>query len=280
MFPSTIASAVLGIASALSWGAADFSGGLASRRANSGVLVIVVNAVGIPLAVVIALIIGQPFPPITAILWGAAAGAAGALALVAFYRALADGAMGTLAPVAGVVGAVIPVVFAGVTQGLPPAHQIGGFGLALAGVWFVSGAGGVFGISKPLGLALLAGVGFGMFFILIRQANTPSVLWVLVASKTSSAVTTLIPTLISRQSWQMPRQSWWLSLVAGVMDMGGNAFFLFAAEAGRLDIAVVLSSLYPASTVLLAGVVLKERVSRTQAWGVAAMLAALPLIVL
>jgi len=264
----------------LSWGAGDFSGGLASRRASAGVLVVIVNVVGVALAVILALLAGQPFPPLSAMAWGLAAGIAGALALVAFYRALADGTMGTLAPVAGVIGAVIPVIFTSITVGLPQTTQIGGFGLALAGVWFVSRTGGAFGISRPLGYALMAGVGFGCFFVLMGQAKTPSVFWILTASKSSSAITMLIPAVLTRQSWRMPRKEVGLSLVAGVLDLAGNAFFLLAAGAGRLDIAVVLSSLYPGATVLLAQIVLKERMSRTQAWGVVAMLAALPLIVL
>ena len=280
MIPSALASALFGVASSLSWGGGDFIGGMASRRIPARQMVAMVNVVGVIIAAILGLLSGQPIPPASDLMWGLAAGFCGALALLSFYSALASGQMGTLAPVAGVVGGIIPVVYAALTEGFPQIHQIGGFGLAMVGVWFVSRTGGEFKIDRSLGLAMVAGIGFGLFFILIRQAQTDSLMWLITSSKASSALTMIVPMLVSRTPWTIDKGSLGLSALSGALDLGGNVFFLLAAETGRLDIAVVLSSLYPAITVVLASVILKEKVSRSQAGGIAAMLAALPLIVL
>jgi drug/metabolite transporter (DMT)-like permease len=198
--------------------------------------------------------------------------------IAALYRALAIGQMGIAAPVTAVLSVGLPVLFTALFHGLPTAVKILGFGLALAGVWLLSRPAHGPGRPAGLGLALLSGFGFGGFLVLIAQASHSTVLWPLAASKAASFTTMLIVALAAHHAPRPVPRLFPLALLAGVLDVGGNAFFLLAAHLGRLDVAAVLSSLYPAATVFLATVVLRERVTRIQAAGIAVALVAIPLI--
>lgn len=184
-------------------------------------------------------------------LWGAAAGTAGALALAAFYRGLSTGRMAVVAPIAGLVGAGLPVV-AGVAFGERP-NPLAWLGIALAlpAIWLVSGS----GVDKQpggLGLALVAGVGFGLFLIFISRTSDGAGLWPLVPARVAS-VTVMIALLIgSRTSAAVPRSAVPGVMVAGAGDMAANMLFLVAVQTGLLSVVSVLASLYPAVTVLLA----------------------------
>ena len=273
------ASVGFGLASAASWGAGDFSGGLASRRAHVLGVVVVSQAVGLGILLALAIVQSQPLPPLVKLAWGSAAGLSGAVGLVALYRALAIGVMGAVAPVTAVLAAALPVLFGALSEGLPSMVKLAGFGLALAGVWTLSRPEGPAGRPEGLGLALLAGLGFGGFFILIDQARDVALVWPLVSARATSSILTLSIALAGRRrAWLPPRGLLPLVLLAGILDVGGNAFFVLAAQAGRLDVSAVLASLYPAATVVLARVVLKERVTRARALGITAALVAIPLI--
>ncbi|MEP7287710.1 MAG: DMT family transporter [Chloroflexota bacterium] len=279
---SDLAVVVFGLAAAAAWGGGDFSGGLASRRTSVTGVVIVSYTVGFLLLIFLALLRSEPLPSGADLFWGIAAGLAGVVGLTAFYRALAIGQMGILAPVTGVLSAALPVAAGIVTQGLPGTIRLIGFGLALISVWFISrseeheGKG-----SRPigLGLAILAGIGFGAFLTLIAQVSPTAVFWPLAAARAASITFMLIVATISRQKWIPPRGLLPLLVLGGSLDSIANAFYVLATQAGRLDVAAVLSSLYPASTVLLAALILKERMSRIQITGVATALMAIVLIV-
>jgi drug/metabolite transporter (DMT)-like permease len=153
-----------------------------------------------------------------------------------------------------------------------------GIALALAGIWLLAWTPA--GRMRPagLGLAGLAGLGFGAFLLLIAQVQGASVVWPLIAARTASvAVLVGVAALGHRPAWP-GRRAAGLVVLAGSMDAGGNALFVLAAQAGRLDVAATLASLYPATTVLLAVVVLRERFNRLQAVGVIVALAAVPLL--
>ena len=274
---STFGSVALGLASAASWGAGDFSGGLASRRASAVGVVVASQAVGIALLVILAGVIGETAPTAGQLGWAALAGANGAFGLLALYSALASGRMGIAAPVSGVVGAVVPVLVGASVQGSPGSLRLVGFALALAGVWLLTAAGGGVDRARPreLVLPLLAGVSFGLFLVFIHRAGGSTVLWPLTAARASSmAVLTAIGGVT--RSLKLPgRSALGLTCLAGLFDTGGNAFFVLAAQAGRLDVAGVLSSLYPASTVLLACLLLGERLTGRQTAGALATLAAI-----
>lgn len=274
----TLATVFFGLAASLCWGSGDFSGGLASRRSNASTVVMVAYTVGFVLLVALALIWNEPYPSFMDIIWGGLAGLAGAIGLIAFYTALATGRMGIAAPVSAILTAALPVIFSVFTEGLPSPLQLGGFALALLAIGLISRPERVKGRPEGIGLALLAGCGFGCFFILISRVSQAEVFWPLAVARCTSVLFLLLVMLIRRQP-ALPRMNVIpLILLAGTLDAIGNVFFVLAAHSGRLDVASVLSSLYPAATVVLAAILLRERVTRVQAVAILLALIAVPLI--
>jgi len=198
--------------------------------------------------------------------------------LISFYSALSIGLMGIAAPVSALLTAGLPVLFSAFTEGLPGPIQLGGFFLALLAIVLISRPERSKGRPEGIGLALLAGCGFGLFFILISRVNHNATFWPLSVARLTSVLFLLAMLWIRRQPKLPGLQVAPLILLAGVLDAIGNAFFVLAAHAGRLDIAAVLSSLYPAATVILAAIVLHERVTRIQGMGILLALVAVPLI--
>jgi drug/metabolite transporter (DMT)-like permease len=273
-----VATVIFGLAASVSWGSGDFSGGLASRRANVSSVIVAGYTVGFVLLVVLALMWKEPFPLPVDLLWGGLAGVAGVLGLIAFYSALSSGRMGIAAPVSGVVTATLPVLFSALTSGLPTLLQLAGFVLALLAIGLISRPERTNRPPKGIGLAVLAGCGFGCFFILISRVSPASTFWPLAVARFTS-VSLLLFVMRVRQQQILPGMRVALLVVlAGVLDALGNAFFVLAAHSGRLDVAAILSSFYPAATVLLAAFVLRERVTRIQVIGVLLVLLAVPLI--
>jgi drug/metabolite transporter (DMT)-like permease len=142
----------------------------------------------------------------------------------------------------------------------------------------VAGAGQAGEGRAGLGLALVAGCGFGGFLVLMARGAQGGTFWPLAAARGTSLVLALSAAIASRRPWVPALPALPVVLLSGVLDAGGNAFFVLASQTGRLDVAGILSSLYPASTVLLAALLLRERVSRPQGVGIAAVLAAIALI--
>lgn len=272
------ATVAFGLAASLCWGSGDFSGGLASRRANVTTVVVAAYTVGFFLLVGLALITREPFPQPMDLLWGALAGIAGVLGLLAFYSALATGKMGLAAPVSAMLTATLPVAFSAFITGLPSPLQLGGFALALLAIGLISRPDGTEGSLRGIGLALIAGLGFGCFFILISRVSPGAIFWPLAAARFVSVALLLLALRLRRQEVLPGKAVAPLIALTGVLDAVGNAFFVLAAHSGRLDIAAILSSLYPAATVLLAAIVLRERIQRIQATGVVLALLAIPLI--
>jgi drug/metabolite transporter (DMT)-like permease len=272
-----VSAVVFGLLSAASWGAGDFAGGLASKRsALLGVLVLG-QAVGMTLVALTALATGEGAPAPGAVAWAMAAGTSGTVGLGALYRGLAVGRMAIVAPLSGVVAAAIPVAWGAVLEGTPPAAKLAGFALAIAGIWLVARAGGGGGASGVV-LGLLAGCGFGGFLVLMDHAAEGGTFWPLAAARATTLALALGAALARGGAWTPARAALPVVLLSGALDAGGNAFFVLASQAGRLDVAAVLSSTYPATTVLLAAVLLGERVSRAQGVGIAAVLGAIVLV--
>jgi drug/metabolite transporter (DMT)-like permease len=273
------ATVVFGLAASLCWGSGDFSGGLASRRANPSSVVISAYAVGFFVLVALALIWREPLPGLADIIWGGLAGIAGVLGLIAFYTALASGKMGIAAPISAVLTATLPVLFSAITAGLPRPLQLVGFALALVAIFLISRPEEAGGSATGIGLALLAGCGFGFFFILISRVSSGHTYWPLAVARLSSVASLFLYLAFRRQRILsgLSKVSW-LVVLAGTLDAIGNAFFVLASHSGRLDVAAILSSLYPAATVILAAIFLRERVTRIQGAGVLIVLAAIPLI--
>ena len=273
-----LAPVIFGLAASLCWGSGDFSGGLASRRANPSSVVLAAYTVGFVLMVALAVIWQESFPAPVDLLWGGLAGVAGVLGLLAFYSALSSGKMGITAPVSAVLTAALPVLFSVITTGLPTLLQLLGFLLALLAITLISRPERTQGQPQGIWLAVLAGCAFGCFFILISRVQPTSTFWPLAAARFTSVLVLLVVMLIRRQKLPPAKAVAPLVLLAGVLDAIGNAFFVLAAHSGRLDVAAILSSLYPAATVLLAALVLRERVTRVQGVGVLLALLAIPLI--
>ena len=246
---------VFGLGASLSWGTGDFSGGLASRRAHVYTVVLGVYVTGVILLPILALMWREALPSWHDALWGASAGLVGTLGLTAYYRALAVGRMGINAPITAVLAATLPVIFSAFALGLPSPLQLAGFGLAL-----------------------LAGLGIGGFFILIGQVSPRAVFWPLTCARIVSLLFMFVFVRARGEALLPKKPVFPLILLAGALDVAGNVFFVLAAHAGRLDVATILSSLYPAVTVLLAALILRERVSRIQAVGIALALGAILLI--
>ncbi len=278
MTGSDFAPVAFGLASAAFWGAGDFCGGLASKRVHVYSVIITSQIIGVILLIGLALAFSEVMPPPDHLLFGGVGGVAGAIGLIALYRALATSRMGLAAPVAGVIGAALPVIVGAVTEGWPSVPQFIGFGLAFVAVWFISRVDDAAFRWRDLGLPLMAGLGFGVFFVFIGRASATAVLWPLVAARLSSLGTMLVIATIHRQPRLTPALHLPLIVLVGVMEVGGNAFYALAGQVGRLDVAAVVSSLYPATTVWLAWLVLKERMTRIQTIGIVAALAAIVLI--
>lgn len=274
----TLATVLFGLAASLCWGSGDFCGGLASRRISASTVVTAAYTFGFILLLALALLWREPFLSPPDMLWGGLAGVVGAIGLIAFYSALSIGQMGIVAPVSAVLTAGLPVLFSTISQGLPGLLQLGGFVLALLAIVFISRPQRAQGRPRGIGLALLAGCCFGCFFILISRVSYNATFWPLAMARFTSVLFLLGMALFRRQQVVPKRASVSLILLAGGLDAIGNAFFVLAAHAGRLDVASVLSALYPAATVLLAAIVLRERVTRIQGVGILLALVAIPLI--
>ena len=274
-----------GILSAATWGAADFIGGLASKRTSPYRVLFLAEIAGLVPFVVIALLIHERVPPSADLLLGALSSLVGLGGLLMLYRALASGQMTIAAPVSALFAALIPVVFGLFTLGVPSAATLLGFGLAFLAVWFISQRDAedwrmpLKSLSNltDLRLPLLAGLFFGSYFLIIHRATLNAFFWPLVAARLAGFLMFGLFALLSRQLALPPREVWGFCLVNGVVDIAGNGFYVLAAQGGRLDVAAVLGALYPASTVLLAWVVLKERINWLQALGVLLAFAAIVL---
>lgn len=267
-----------GLGSALTWGIGDFCGGLATRRTSVWTVVLYSQAVGMVLLLVLAFAFGEMLPRTSDLFWGAVAGLAGIIGLLALYQAMAMGQMALVAPLTAIIALSIPVIIGIVTEGWPAASTLGGFVLAGVSVMLISYAPQRTASASGLWIALVAGCGFGGFFVLIAQTQDAAVFWPLVAARAMSVATLSILMVLQRRAALPTSQALLPITLAGVFDAGGNACFVLAEQAGRLDIASTLSSLYPVSTVVLALILLRERISWVQGAGVALALAAIPLI--
>ena len=270
-----------GLASALSWGAGDFSGGLATRRNHVYGVVLLSQMVGALFLMVVAVLLTEPFPLPLDLVYGGGAGIGGTIGLVALYRGLARGRMGLVAPLAAVVTAVLPVSVNILAEGSPAGPQLVGFGLAIVAVWLISPRHNkkVAIQAQELVLAVIAGSGFGIFLILIDRVNAGAILWPLVSARVASISLLAIIMVFTSPLKKIPTAAGLpVIMLAGIFDTGGNAFFALATQSGRLDVAAILSSLYPAVTIALAWLILKERLLPQQWGGVAAALLAIVLI--
>jgi len=292
---------LLALAAAVLWGGSDFSGGMGVKRAGGdlrgGLRVVLLSHVSsLMVLLAIARMRGYGAPHGALLGWGLAAGVLGGLSLTAFYVALSRGAMGASAAVSGLLAAAIPAAVSLGMDGSPGARPLVGFVVAGVAIWLIAAGPGleladVAGRSAArttMTLATLAGVGFGLYFVALKMAGPAGVVWSMALARVGS-IAVCSPMLL----WVALRKTngcegqvrlglaavvW--ALAAAVMDTSGNMLFIAATRVGRLDIASVLASLYPAGTILLAAVALGERPTRRQALGMATAAVAVGLIAL
>lgn len=281
IFSGNLLGILLALTAAGVWGSSDFSGGLATRRSSQYHVLAFSSLSGLILLALFALLWRESFPSWRGFMWAGLAGIAGSIGLASLYRALSLGNIATVAPTCAVIGAVIPVVFSSFTEGLPSLLKVIGFTAALMGIALVSQpASSEKGISRHgFLLACLAGVMFGGFFILIIQVDSGKIFTPLILARSVAFCAALLMLKIKRIP-PIPLRSNPIAWFAGVFDASGNVLFLLAKQYTRLDIAAVLSSLYPAITVLLASLILKEKATRNQWIGAAICLFAIVLITL
>lgn len=281
---------VLALGSGLTFGVADFAGGLAAKRASATSVTFVSQAIG--LIVLLPLLGVLPgTPSVAAFVSGGLAGIAGALGVVAYLRALALGPMGVVAPLASVVGVMVPVVVGVVAGERPSLLAALGIAVGLIAITVVAGGGrrtedqdtggrpanSSAGASVGPLLALAGGAAFGVFFVLLDLTPTGSGLWPLVGARIASlALMGSAVALVSRTL--PPRDAMPMVAASGALDMLANILFLLATRAGLLTISALLASLYPVVVVVLARQLLAERLRRPQVVAVVLALLAVGVI--
>jgi drug/metabolite transporter (DMT)-like permease len=288
-----MAAIALGFASALVWGAADFLGGLKSRQLQLLTVLLISQAAGLVGVVIWAAARGEGLPS-EVVPWAISNAISGTVGLAAFYRALSVGAMGVVAPISA-SAAVIPVVV-GVAGGeRPGALQLAGIAVAIAGVAVASyeprdaplhepgAATGEprsprAGTSTGVGLALLAALGFGVFFVGLDRGSDHDLVWTLVIGRSLSTGLLAAVAIFARPSFEMTGRDFNAVIAVGVLDMGANALFAAGSTLGLVSVVAVLGSLYPVTTLLLARFLLGERLHRIQRGGAVTALVGVALI--
>jgi drug/metabolite transporter (DMT)-like permease len=266
---------LLGLAAAALYGSGDFLGGLAARRAH--VLAVLTLAEGAGATVALAAATLSPgSPSLAGLAWGIGAGLVGGLGLIIFYIGLAAGPMSVVAPVSGLVSTVLPVAVALAGGERPGAGVYAGALLCLVAIVLASSAGRTSAAQQParpgraIAYGIAAGISFGLFFLLIRNAGQTGELWPVAAARIGELAIVLIAAAVLRPGLRLRRASGSLLLVAagaGVIDVVANICYVAATRTGMFGLAVVLASLYPGITVLLARVVLGERLRWVQRAG-------------
>ena len=291
--------ALLALAAAILWGGGDFTGGMGVKRAGGSLgaglrIVLLSHATSFVVLVAVAYLRGDAAPHGALLGWGIAAGVAGGLSLTAFYIALSRGAMGASAAVSGLLAAAIPAALTLWQMGPPGRSPLIGFAMAAIAIWLIAASPAEDAADtasravarQTMALAILAGVGFGFYFIALKMASPSGVIWPMASARIGSlAVCSLMllglklrPAKVGEARQLLDRGVVVWALGTALLDTSGNLLFVAATRAGRLDVAAVLASLYPASTILLAALALGEWPTRRQALGMAAAALAVVLI--
>jgi drug/metabolite transporter (DMT)-like permease len=284
---------IFGLLAAVTYGAADFIGGRVSRRADVFTVVLLSQLLGaIPLLLVIPFFSASG-PTVEALAWGAAAGVGGGTGVLFLYRGLAVGRMTVVAPVTGVIAAAAPVLFGLAIGERPGPVALTGVAIAVASVALVSAApppideeadvdvtADISGWrTSGMPLAVGAGLSFGAFFIFLERAGDNTGIWPLIGMRAASISLVAVIALALGRSLRPPSGTMGAIAGSGILDVGANVFYLLATRFGLLTVVAVLTSMYPAVTVVLARVLLHERFVRTQLVGLALAAASIVLIV-
>jgi uncharacterized membrane protein len=287
---------LLGLAAALGYGTSDFVAGLLSRRVHYALVAVIATAAA-GVVTVVALLLSSPAPPTSqALFWGAASGIGGGFGGLMLYRGLGRGRMGVVAPLSALGTAALPVIVGVALGDRPSVPAWVGVALALPAIWLVSTSGSedAQSAATPEGVArrapvadgvvdgLLAGVGFALLLVGLGLAGDDAGLWPVVAGEVSSiilVIAVLIGTLLRLADRRLPPRELGGAIAVGLLGGVAAIFYLFSTQAGLLSIVAVITSLYPAATVVLSALILHEAIGRRQLVGLALAAAAVVLIV-
>jgi len=285
--------AFLALGAAVLWGGGDFSGGMGVKSAGGNIraalrVVLLSHAASFIVLLAIAHLRGDPFPRGPYLWWGIGAGICGGLSLTAFYIALSRGAMGASAAVSGLLAAAIPAAVALAQQGSPGVRPLVGFVVAGVAIWLIASGDAAHEQPDTILLAIAAGIGFGVYFVGLKMAGPAGVVWPMATARMGSLTTCSLVALgvgffgpkASASQSRMNRRAVLWALSTALLDTSGNLMFVESTRTGRLDVAAVLASLYPASTILLAAITLGEWPTRRQGIGMATAAVAVVLIAL
>jgi drug/metabolite transporter (DMT)-like permease len=285
--------ALLALAAAVLWGGGDFSGGMSVKHAGGTMgaalrVILLSHAVSLGVLLAVAWWRGDAFPQGAPLVWGLVAGATAGIALACFYVALSRGAMGASAALSGLLAAAIPAAVSAGEEGSPGLLRLVGFLVAGAAIWLIAAGPNPEAKAADRGtvwLAVAGGVGFGVYFVALKFAGSAGLVWPLATARMGSLTVCLL--LVGGMSVgasagavkvRLTRRIVAWAMGGVLLDTSGNLLFLAATRAGRLDVAAVLASLYPASTILLAAWTLHERPTRRQAVGMVVAAAAVVMI--
>jgi drug/metabolite transporter (DMT)-like permease len=287
--------ALLALAAAVLWGGGDFSGGMSVKSAGGTMsaalrVILLSHAVSLCVLLAVAWLRGDKFPHGAPLAWGLLAGGMAGVALACFYVALSRGAMGASAALSGLLAAAIPAAVSVVEEGSPGLLRLVGFVVAGMAIWLIAAGPNPEAKTADRGtfwLAVIGGVGFGLYFVALKFAGSAGVVWPLATARMGSlTVCSLLvggmalKAKVGEVKVRLTRAVMAWAMGAVLLDTSGNLLFIAATRAGRLDVAAVLASLYPASTILLAAWTLHERPTRRQGLGMAVAAAAVVMITL
>jgi drug/metabolite transporter (DMT)-like permease len=287
--------ALLALAAAVLWGGGDFAGGMAVKNAGGTIgaalrVILLSHAVSLSILLAVVWLRGDAFPHGAALAWGLGGGVTGGIALACFYVALSRGAMGASAALSGLLAAAIPAAVSAGAEGSPGIRHLAGFVVAGMAIWLI--AAGLNPEAKTadrgtVWLAVAGGMGFGVYFVALKFAGEAGLIWPMATCRMGSL--TMCSLLLGAMALKakaggvkirLTRVSVMWAMGGVLLDTTGNLLFIAATRAGRLDVAAVLASLYPASTILLAAWMLRERPTRRQGLGMAVAAAAVVMITL
>ena len=260
---------VLALAASVSWGVGDFLGGVSARRLPTFTVMAVSQVAGLVLVAVLVAALGEAAPGTGRIAFAAAAGLGGIVGLAALYRGMAVGAIAIVAPISA-ASAVVPLAV-GLARGeRPAALQLAGVGVVLVGVSLTAYERGPAGprLAAGVGLAAVAALGFGLYFVFIAEAGEESALWAVLVARTVSSLVSVVVLLVRRLTSTVHGRDIPVLALIGLFDVAANCLLVLALDRGLVSVVPVLASLYPVTTVLLARAVLGERIARAQKAGV------------
>ena len=277
----------LALVAAIVWGTADFCGGIVTRRTTPAIVLMLAHGLGLLALLAAMLFHPSGLPTRHTMVFGLIAGLAGGVGLLALYKGLSLGSMGLVAALSGVLAAAVPVLVSFFVESRPSVLKLAGFAVACIAIWLIAYSPGTAAHPHGLGLGVLAGVCFGFLLVFLHVAGKDSVLWALTFSRVGSVfcamtlgIFTAKKSLRTKAKEATFRWSAILPLAAaaGLLDTTGNLLYTASSLTGRLDVAAVLSSLYPAATILLAVWLLRERATRSQTAGMILAIVAVVMI--